>query len=166
MEPYVGEIRLMSFAVVPSGWVLCDGRTLAISQYIALFSLLGTYYGGDGRQTFRVPDLRGRMPVHQGDGYQMGELGGTEGYTLVNSEIPAHSHALLGSSQIATTASPANAVPGAKGRLGRDIMGPVDGMMHYGSVRAAGGSQPHENMPPFLALNFMIAHTGVFPSRG
>lgn len=165
MEPYIGEIRLMSFPVVPQGWVPCDGRLLSISNNEALFSLLGTYYGGDGMRSFGVPDLRGRMPVHVGDRYQLGQQGGTESYTLQSSEMPAHSHALQGSSQSAVTAAPANAVTGAKGRLGRDIMGPADSAMHYAAVAIAGGSQPHDNMPPFLVLNFMIAATGVYPSR-
>lgn len=166
MDPYLGEIRIMAFNFVPNGWARCDGQILAIQQNTALFSLLGTNYGGDGIRTFALPDLRGRIPLHAtGVAYSLGQTGGEDTHTLTSAEMPAHSHALLGSGAVAVTGAPANAVLGTKGRLGRDLMGPANSTLAPTSLNLAGSNQPHENMQPYLPLTFAIALTGVFPPR-
>ncbi|NVD70704.1 phage tail protein [Duganella sp. BJB1802] len=166
MDPYLGEIRIMAFNFVPRGWARCDGQILSIQQNQALFSLLGTNYGGDGIRTFALPDLRGRIPLHaNGASYWLGQAGGEDAHTLTNAEMPAHSHALQGSGAPAVTGAPANAVLGTKGRLGRDLMGPANSTLAPAALSVAGGNQPHENMQPYLPLTFAIALTGIFPPR-
>lgn len=163
-EPFLSEIRLMSFGFAPKGWALCDGQLLPINQNQALFSLLGTNYGGDGRVNFALPDLRARVPMHMGSGHTLGERGGEQSHTLAISEIPTHTHKLA----VSTSATGGNVNP--TGRVlgaGNNVYhapGNLTGL-HSATVANAGGSQPHQNMQPFLTLNFSIALQGIFPSR-
>jgi microcystin-dependent protein len=161
-EPFLGEIRFFSFNFPPKGWALCAGQLLPINQNQALFSLLGTTYGGDGRTTFALPDLRDRAPAHMGDGFVMGERGGETTHTLTQSEMPAHTH-VLASRAAASSPSPANGLPApstqpAYGSTPNVSMAPA-------MVANVGGSQPHPNMPPYLVLEFGIALEGIFPSQ-
>jgi len=172
-EPFIAEIRMFAGNFAPRNWALCDGQLMPIAQNTALFSLLGTTYGGDGRTTFALPDLRGRAPMHPGHGFgltqrQLGETNGAETVTLLASEIPAHSHELRGSDNAATTPLP---VP-ADNMLARTAEDTYQtpgnktlAMMSVNSLSAAGGGQPHNNMQPYLVLNFIIALWGIFPSR-
>lgn len=168
-EPYVGEIRMFGGNFAPRGWAFCDGRLLAVSQNDALFSLVGTYYGGDGENTFGLPDLRGRIPVHKGDnpslGSHIGQSGGAEEVTLTTSEIPRHTHIPQGSDHTATTADPENAVWAAWTDTPYAPAASTTLPMNADALTTAGGNQPHNNMPRFLAVNFIIALFGVYPSR-
>jgi microcystin-dependent protein len=167
-EPFLSEIRILSFAFAPKGWALCNGQLLPINQNQALFSLLGTTYGGDGRVTFALPDLRGRSPVHVGGGIRLGERGGEEAHTLSVNEIPAHQHRLRASADFANSAIPAGALPAAKRRGGLNIYGPAgtaNVALHPAAMSNSGGGQPHLNMQPFLTINFVIALQGIYPSR-
>ncbi|MFS3128049.1 phage tail protein [Nocardioides sp. Bht2] len=162
-EPFLGEIRLMSFNHNPKRWALCNGQTLPISTNQALFSLLGTTYGGNGQTTFALPDLRGRVPVGWGSGFELGQTGGEAAHAVTMSEMPTHVHQLLGTSERATTAAPGgNVLAGAKAGYR-----PVEGVtsLRPDTVANSGGSQLHENRQPFLTMSFCIAMTGIFPSR-
>lgn len=166
-DPFIGEVRIFSGNFAPRGWALCNGQLLPISQNTALFSILGTTYGGDGRTTFALPDLRGRSPVHFGNELPLGSRTGAEAHTLSANELPAHTHGLQGLSDVANTTTPVNSLPAAKGRGGRDIYatsGPTQDL-HPQAIGVTGQGQPHENMQPFLTLNFIIALQGVFPSQ-
>lgn len=168
-DPYIGEIRLFGGTFAPQGWALCDGQLLAISANEALYALLGTTYGGDGQTTFALPDLRGRVPVHQGQGpglsnRALGEAGGTETVTLVGPELPAHAHTLAANSGTGTQSNPAGNV-WAAGPTAFIGPGSADLTMAGPAVGPAGGSQPHDNMLPFQAVNFIIALEGIFPSQ-
>lgn len=167
MDPYLGEIRAVGFAFAPKGWALCNGQTMAINQNQALFAILGTTYGGNGVTTFQLPNLNARMPMHAGPGYVQGQVGGEAAHALTAAEMPAHGHALHASTDFANTSLPANALPGAKPRGGQNIYGPPGSPVGLAptAVAATGGSQPHDNMPPYLVLNFIIALQGIFPSR-
>jgi microcystin-dependent protein len=164
-EPFLSEIRLMSFGFPPKGWALCDGQLLPINQNQALFSLLGTTYGGDGRVNFGLPDLRGRVPIHEGSGHTLGERGGEQAHTLSISELPTHTHTLN-----ATTATAQN-TPSNTTVLGKSNPQAAYGSstslvaMALNTVSNTGGSQAHLNMQPFLVLNFCIALQGIFPSQ-
>jgi microcystin-dependent protein len=163
-DPYIGEIKLSSFNFPPRGWAFCNGQTLPINQNQALFSILGTQYGGDGVTTFKLPDLRARMPIHQGQGFIVGNAGGEAAHTLTVNEMPAHTHPAQGRTEASSPGtSPANAVWAANATPA--YARTPDAAMASGAVTNAGGSQPHENRPPYLVLNFLIALTGVFPSR-
>jgi len=167
-EPFLSEIRILSFAYASRGWALCNGQLLPINQNQALFSLLGTTYGGDGRVNFALPDLRGRSPVHAGDGITLGERGGEEAHTLNVNEKPSHQHRVRASADLANSAVPAGALTAAKRRGGVDLYGPAGSTnvsLHPAVMSGAGGSQPHLNMQPFLTLNFVIALQGIYPSR-
>lgn len=169
--PYIGEIRMFGFGTrgAPNGWQTCDGSLLPIAQFDALFALIGTTYGGDGQTTFAVPDLRGRVPIHQGQGpglsnYVIGQQAGTETVTVIPTQMPAHTHTLPVSSAAGTSPSPANAV------LAADSADPVYDtagtvQMSASAVGPAGGSQPHENCMPTLTVQFAIATQGIFPSQ-
>jgi len=165
MEPFMSEIRLFSFDFAPPGWAMCNGQLLPINQNQALFSLMGTTFGGDGRVNFALPDLRGRVPIHEGNGHTLGEQGGEQAHTLSISEIPTHTHVLNASQANGTTIIAAgNLLAGSPNQAYR----PPDGnlaAMNAGTVANAGGSQAHLNMQPFLALNFCIALQGIFPSH-
>jgi microcystin-dependent protein len=161
-EPFLSEIRIMSFVFAPKGWALCNGQLMPINQNQALFSLLGTTFGGDGRVNFALPDLRGRVPIHVGSGHTLGERGGEQAHTLTVAELPTHTHVLNGSSSdaseellasnlLATAANQYAAPPGNTTLLPQTL----------GNV---GGSQAHLNMQPFLTLSFCIALQGIFPS--
>ena len=161
-EPFLGEIKIISWNFPPKGWAFCNGTLLPINQNQALFSILGTTYGGDGRQTFGLPNLQGRMPVHIGNGFALGELGGETSHTLNLSELPAHNHVPTASANAADQGSPAGNLWANSGEL--NYAGTGSTAMNPGSVTAVGGSQPHENMSPYLVLNFIIALQGIFPS--
>ncbi len=163
-EPFLSEIRLMSFVFAPKGWALCNGQLLPINQNQGLFSLLGTTFGGDGRVNFALPDLRGRAPIHVGAGHTLGERGGEQAHTLSITEIPTHTHALSASNNNATTDMPAANV--IMGQASIDMYRSPTNLvaLEPGSVSKTGGSQAHLNMQPFLALSFCIALQGIFPS--
>jgi microcystin-dependent protein len=170
-QPYVGEIAIFAGNFAPAGWVFCDGSLLPISEYDTLFNLIGTTYGGDGQETFAVPDLRGRAPMHSGNGpglssRQLGEQGGAQEVTLTTQQIPSHNHGVAASNQPGTTASPTGAVP-ADGGNGSAQYTPDTGSLvkqPAQTLSAFGGSQPHTNMQPFLVVNYIISLYGVFPS--
>jgi microcystin-dependent protein len=170
-EPYVGEIRMFGGNFAPQGWMFCDGTQLAISENSTLFQLIGTTYGGDGQTTFNLPDLRGRIPLHQGTNpstgstFVLGQQGGVESVTITTQQIPQHTHALL-----ATTATGTQPNPG--GNLLANSQGPQpyiqedpDDNLNPQTLSAFGGSQPHENRQPFLGINFIISLFGIFPTQ-
>lgn len=164
-EPFLSEIRLMSFVFTPKGWALCDGQLLPINQNQALFSLLGTTFGGDGRVNFALPDLRGRTPIHVGSGHTLGERGGEQAHTLSVSELPTHTHLLKaeGSASAARSADPAGKFSSPQEANSFGTAAALVGMA-VGTVANVGGSQAHTNMQPFLTLSFCIALQGIFPS--
>lgn len=163
-EPFLSEVRLMSFSFPPKGWALCNGQLLPINQNQALFSLLGTTFGGDGRVNFALPDLRGRAPVHVGSGHTLGERGGEQAHTLSIAEIPTHTHVLNGTSNAGEVLVPGgNFLAGSASFPYHNADGSLVAM-NAGSVANVGGSQAHLNMQPFLTLSFCIALQGIFPS--
>jgi microcystin-dependent protein len=162
-QPFVGEIRMVGFSFAPVGWAFCDGSLLAISENETLFNLIGTTYGGDGQQTFAVPDLRGRIPLHVGAGFTLGQAAGTEEVTLITSQIPAHTHPARAQSAVGDQASPTGNV-WASSTLNQFTSGPATANMNAGNIGSTGGSQPHDNMMPTLTINFVISLFGVFPS--
>jgi microcystin-dependent protein len=161
-EPFLSELRLMSFVFAPKGWALCNGQLLPINQNQALFSLLGTTFGGDGRVNFALPDLRGRVPIHVGSGHTLGERGGEQAHTLSIAELPTHTHVANASTSNATTAVPTSNVMGStsNGYAGAANLT----SLLASTVSNTGGSQAHLNMQPFLVLSFCIALQGIFPS--
>jgi microcystin-dependent protein len=162
-EPFLSEIRIFSFSFAPKGWALCNGQLLPINQNQALFSLLGTTYGGDGRVNFALPDLRGRVALHTGSGHTLGERAGEQAHTLTIAEAPQHTHVANASSTNGDTAFATNHVLAAAGNL---YSGPSNlTALHASSIGSVGGSQAHLNMQPFLTLNFGIALQGIFPSQ-
>jgi microcystin-dependent protein len=165
MDQFLGEIKLLPWDWPPRGWALCQGQLLPVAQNTALFSLLGTFYGGNGTTTFALPDLRGRVPNHQGDFYVIGEMAGQENVNLIMSQLPTHQHALMATTSPATVAVPINNLVAQSnaGRYGSDASNLVT--MNPASVQPVGGSQPHNNMQPYLALSYCIALTGIYPSR-
>lgn len=165
-QPYVGEIRMFAGNFAPAGWMFCEGQLLPISENETLFNLIGTTYGGDGQSTFALPDLRGRLPIHQGNGFTLAETGGVEEVTLTVGQIPAHSHPFLASNNTATGTAPQNQALSAA---------PDVNTLPYGSdaprstlspqaVGPVGGSQPHSNFQPYLCVDFIISLFGIFPS--
>jgi microcystin-dependent protein len=162
-EPFLSEIRIVSFNYPPKGWTTCDGQLLPINQNQALFSLLGTTYGGNGQTTFQLPNLKGRLPMGVGTGYFLGQFGGAESHPLNLNELPPHIHTLAASTATGRSASPGgNVLAAARGAYGET----PDTTLHPNTLGNFGSSgQPHENRPPFLALNFVIALTGIFPSQ-
>lgn len=162
-EPFLSEIRIMSFQFAPKGWALCNGQLLPINQNQALFSLLGTTFGGDGRVNFALPDLRGRTPIHTGSGHTLGERGGEQAHTLSINEMPAHQHLLNATANTGTSQTAAGNVFGAvPSRIYTDPANLTT--LSPASVTNVGGSQAHLNMQPFLTLSFCIALQGIFPS--
>lgn len=164
-EPFLAELRMMSFQFAPKGWALCNGQLLPINQNQALFSLLGTTYGGDGRVNFALPDLRGRTPLHFGSGFTLGERAGEQAHTLSIPELPQHLHLLQATSATGTTNTPGNTVMlGTSGNY-EAYHAPTNLVaMQPASVTNVGGSQAHLNMQPFLTMNYCIALQGIFPS--
>ena len=170
-NPFLAEIRIFAGNFAPTGWALCNGQLLPISQNTALFSLLGTFYGGDGKTTFALPDLQGSAPVHQGQGPGLsqrfiGEQAGEQAVTLIQSEMPAHTHALNGTNQLQNLPDPANHTL-ARANANAYVQNPTGFTQMNGlAIGITGDNLPHNNMPPFLTLTFIIALQGVFPPRG
>ncbi len=164
-QPYVGEIRMFAGNFAPAGWMFCEGQLLPISEYETLFNLIGTTYGGDGQSTFALPDLRGRLPIHQGGGFILAENGGVEEVTLTTSQIPSHTHAMLGSGDIANSPNPGASVIARSGQVNMLFNGNTAAQMSASSVTSDGGSQPHSNFQPYLCVDFIISLFGVFPSQ-
>jgi microcystin-dependent protein len=163
-QPFVGEIRMFGGNFAPAGWSFCSGQLLPISENETLFNLIGTTYGGDGQSTFALPDLQGRIPIHAGNGFVLAENGGAESVTLTTQQIPAHSHPLLANPQTATETRPSiNTVPASPSALIYNNLSPFVSMTPT-TISAEGGSQPHENRPPFLAVSFIISLFGIYPS--
>jgi microcystin-dependent protein len=167
--PFLGELKIISWNYAPKGWALCNGQFLPINQNQALFSLLGTNYGGNGQTTFALPNLRGRIPIHMGSGHTLGETGGQDAHTLTLSEMPAHIH-LAGATSDPHTTSPENYAPLPAGNLFAVVNGLYGAAANLtsllpGTLTNVGGSQAHENRQPFLVLNVVIALQGIFPSQ-
>jgi microcystin-dependent protein len=163
--PFVGEIRMFGGNFAPAGWAFCMGQLLPISENETLFVLIGTTYGGDGESTFALPDLRGRVPIHQGQGHTIGEMGGTEQVTLTQQQIPSHTHAMFGSTNPASPlALPAGSVVAGNAATPLYDGAPTQNMS-ANAVTGAGGSQPHDNMAPYLCISFIISLFGIFPSQ-
>lgn len=163
--PFLGEIKIISWNFAPQGWAFCNGQFLPIAQNQALFSLLGTRYGGNGQTTFALPDFRGKVPLHFGSGHTQGEVGGQPVHTLTLSEMPAHNHFMQVTNNTGATQNPSSGVV-----LSKSVANSFGGFtevvaMNAGSITANGGSQPHENRQPYLVLNFIIALQGIFPSQ-
>lgn len=174
MDPFVAEIRIFPFNFAPKGWAFCDGQILPLSQNTALFALLGTTYGGDGKSNFALPNMQGNAPMHPGQGpglslHDLGETGGSDTVTLLESEIPSHFHAVncLGGSRVSgQVGAPAGALLAKTGGTPANAYGPTGSqMLNDRVVSPQGGDQPHDNMQPYLTLNFCIALQGVFPPR-
>ncbi len=164
--PYLSEIRLVSFNFPPEGWALCDGQLMPINQNQALFSLLGTTYGGNGTTTFALPNLQGRIPLHVGAGRALGETGGEATHTLVGGEIPTHTHTVAAASGTGAVASPAGAYwAGIRNANAFSNTAAPSTPLDATVIGPYGGGQPHQNMPPYLVLNFVIALVGIFPTR-
>jgi microcystin-dependent protein len=168
-DPFLGELKLFPYNFAPRGWAFCNGQILSIAQNTALFSLLGTTYGGNGQTTFALPDLRGRVPISAGQGpglsnYSLGQVGGTETETLLIQQMPMHTHLVQASTGDATTSQPGGNVLAAVGG-GAYAAPPTDATMAPNMIATSGGSQPHNNVSPYLTLNWCIALAGIFPSR-
>jgi len=162
-QPYVGEIRIFAGNFAPAGWMFCEGQLLPISENETLFQLIGTTYGGDGQSTFALPDLRGRLPLHQGGGFILAETGGVETVTLTVSQIPAHGHPFLASSSASDSTNPQGALLGTPvASIFNAGTNPVQ--MNAQAITPTGGSQPHNNFQPYLCLDFIISLFGIFPS--
>ena len=163
-QPYVGEIRMFAGNFAPAGWMFCEGQLLPISENETLFQLIGTTYGGDGQSTFALPDLRGRIPIHQGNGFILAETGGAEEITLTVQQIATHSHPLLASADQNNTPNPGTHVLGAPLTATPYFAGPVTTPLLAQSITPTGGSQPHTNFQPYLCVDFIISLFGIFPS--
>jgi microcystin-dependent protein len=163
-QPYVGEIRMFAGNFAPAGWMFCEGQLLPISENETLFQLIGTTYGGDGESTFALPDLRGRIPIHQGNGFILAETGGAEEITLSVSQIPAHSHPLLCSNVVANDPNPNNNLLAESSAVSFYQSGNPAAAMAPQSISPVGGSQPHTNFQPYLCVDFIISLFGLFPS--
>ena len=168
-QPYVGEIRMFGGNFAPAGWMFCEGQLLPISENETLFQLIGTTYGGDGQSTFQLPDLRGRVPIHQGTGgggtFQLAETGGAEETTLTVQQIPAHTHPFIGAATTGTATSAANNLPANSQNITPYINQSPDANMNPAVVSPTGGSQPHTNFQPYLCIDFIISLFGIFPSQ-
>jgi len=172
-QPFVGEIQMFGGNFAPAGWMLCEGQLLSISEYETLFQLIGTYYGGDGQSTFGLPDLRGRIPIHQGQGpglspRTLAESFGSESVTLNVNQIPPHNHSIQASPTVGNSTGSSNSTiaAGTIGRVYTNDVTPANlGDTNAGTIAIAGGSQPHNNMMPYLCINFIISLYGIFPSQ-
>jgi microcystin-dependent protein len=164
--PHLGEIRMFGGNFAPAGWAFCNGQLLPISENDALFTLIGTTYGGDGQETFALPNLQSRVPVHQGNGFVMGQAAGVESVTLTTQQVPVHTHPFLGSqNQGSTTNPPSNVVGGIPGGGSVYIQDQTGVALNSQSLQAVGGSQPHDNLQPYLCVSFIISLFGVFPTQ-
>lgn len=167
-DPYIGEIRMFGGSFAPVGWAFCAGQTIPISENDALFTLIGTDYGGDGQETFKLPDLQGRTPIHQGNGHVIGEVAGTETITLTTQQLPVHTHALVATNNQGDLPDPGNNVLGRTNTPGvfmyHSFESP-DVQLNNQSIQPIGGSQPHDNMAPFLVVSYIISLYGIFPSQ-
>ena len=170
-NPFVGEIRMFGGSFAPAGWAMCQGQLMPISENDTLFNLIGTTYGGDGQETFALPDLQGRVPLHQGQGpgisqnYVIGEQGGVEQVTITTNSLPTHTHAVVASGDLAATADPTGSIIAQPQTLNL-FFGDVAGAnMNQNCIQPVGGSQPHENMQPYLVITFIISLFGIFPSQ-
>jgi microcystin-dependent protein len=163
-QPYVGEIRMFAGNFAPAGWMFCEGQLLPISENETLFQLIGTTYGGDGQSTFALPDLRGRIPIHQGGGFVLAETGGAETVTLTANTIAAHGHPLLGAAANGTQTAPANAFLATTTGITPYASETPDQQMASTAISPVGGSQPHTNFQPYLCVSFIISLFGLFPS--
>ncbi len=163
-QPYVGEIRMFAGNFAPAGWMFCEGQLLPISENETLFQLIGTTYGGDGQSTFALPDLRGRLPLHQGNGFILAETGGAEEITLTTSQIPAHSHALLASADQGGSPNPAGNLTSRPPATFIYLEDAPTVNMAAQAIGPVGGSQPHTNFQPYLCIDFIISLFGIFPS--
>lgn len=163
-QPYVGEIRMFAGNFAPAGWMFCEGQLLPISENETLFQLIGTTYGGDGESTFALPDLRGRLPIHQGNGFILAETGGAEEITLTVNQIAGHSHAFLCSTNNATGGNPQNSVLGQSASVKVFLEDAPNQNLSPVAMTPVGGSQPHTNFQPYLCVDFIISLFGIFPS--
>jgi microcystin-dependent protein len=164
-QPYVGEIRMFAGNFAPAGWMFCEGQLLPISENETLFQLIGTTYGGDGESTFALPDLRGRIPIHMGNGFTLAETGGVEDVTLTVQQIPAHSHPLLAAAVNGDQINPGGNLPANSFNVTPYINDVPNGNMNVGAITPTGGSQPHNNFQPYLCVDFIISLFGIFPSQ-
>jgi microcystin-dependent protein len=166
-EPFLGEIRMFSGNFAPRGWALCNGQIMAINQNTALFSILGTTYGGNGVNNFALPNLQGSVPIHAGNGFPLGQIGGEQNVTLTTAQMPPHSHSAQCVNAKATKPNPVGNVwaQDAAGSTAEYSNVAPNGAMAAAAIAPAGGGQPHDNMPPYLVVNFIIALQGIFPSR-
>jgi microcystin-dependent protein len=163
-QPYVGEIRMFAGNFAPAGWAFCEGQLMAISENETLFQLIGTTYGGDGESTFALPDLRGRVPIHQGTGFIMAETGGATEVTLTTQQIPSHAHPFLGAGTDGNQITASGALPANSLNITPYINAAQDVSFNGQAIGPAGGSQPHENLQPYLCVNFILSLFGLFPS--
>jgi microcystin-dependent protein len=170
-QPYVGEIRIFAGNFAPAGWMFCEGQLLPISEYEVLFNLISTTYGGDGQSTFALPDMRGRIPVHMGNGYTLADTGGVEQVTLTTSQIPAHRHSMFGMTPTgaapqgnATHQTPVGNLP-AGGSIKAYVQTTPDVLMDAAAIENSGGSQPHNNFMPYVCVDFIISLFGIYPSQ-
>ena len=163
-QPYVGEIRMFAGNFPPAGWMFCEGQLLPISENETLFQLIGTTYGGDGQSTFALPDLRGRLPIHQGNGFILAETAGAEEITLTVNQIPAHSHVPLATGNNGNQPSPIGGLWAANAVVKPYNINPAAVNMGTNSMTPTGGSQPHSNLQPYLCIDFIISLFGIFPS--
>ena len=163
--PYVGEIRIFAGNFAPAGWLFCNGQLLPISENETLFQLIGTTYGGDGQSTFALPDLQSRVPIHKGNGFVQAEAAGVESVTLLNSQMPIHSHAYLAATNPASIASPSGTILAESSQINMYIADDPSAQLASNAIGPVGGSQPHENMQPYLCVNFIISLFGIFPQR-
>jgi microcystin-dependent protein len=164
--PYVGEIRMFGGNFAPAGWMFCAGQLLPIAEYDTLFNLIGTTYGGDGQTTFALPNLQSRVPLHIGSGFVIGQMGGQESVTLTAQQLPAHTHSPVGDGGGVNTSSPSNNVWGNWGTTGSPYSTQApSAQMNPQTLLAAGGSQPHDNMLPYLAVNYIISLFGIYPPQ-
>jgi microcystin-dependent protein len=162
-QPYVGEIRMFAGNFAPAGWMFCEGQLVPISENETLFQLIGTTYGGDGEETFALPDLRGRLPIHQGGGFILAETGGAEEVTLTVNQIPSHTHPWLASEAAASAYTPINNMPGEASKRFYVAPSTVSAMAPQ-ALAQTGGTQPHSNFQPYLCVDFIISLFGIFPS--
>jgi microcystin-dependent protein len=162
-QPYVGEIRMFAGNFAPAGWMFCEGQLLPISEYETLFTLLGTTYGGDGQSTFALPDLRGRVPIHNGNGFTLAQTGGAEQITLTVNQIASHTHPLIATTSVANQSSPSNNIMAQSTAADLYIEDTATAGLAPAAITPTGGSQPHANFQPYLCVDFIISLFGIFP---